>query len=276
MLDWEEMMKNAKEDVLCAVEVWSALLEETFGSRLEYAYAKGSAMKDWDSRIDYVPVISDLDMHVLMNDTDPLFPNTGQGFASSIEVSEKYEKRFRETQSDHLHVPRAQVVHINPNLDDPSFFLPLVADVHVMVGSPKNGKIPTSEEVRTKDYNQLQELSAYLEDLPRQIFDRVGLDFWALLRRMCWRVSPTPVRLLTQEHPNPLEAWKWNRTRILEELSEREFHSIADSYQKYYEIGWKLFLSNFAGYSEHREIIVHGHAVLQGCLYEANRLHVSG
>ncbi len=33
-------MTRAKNDVLYAIEIWSRLLEETFESRLEYAYAK--------------------------------------------------------------------------------------------------------------------------------------------------------------------------------------------------------------------------------------------
>jgi len=268
MPNWKIMMRKAKEDVLGAVEVWKDVLQETFGSRLEYAYAKGSALKDWDSPVDYVPVISDVDIHIMLTDSNPLFPNTSQGFASSIEVSRIFEERFMEMKSEFLHIPRSQVVHINPILDDPSFILPQVSDVHVMVGTPTDSRVPADEEVRTNDYNELLELSNYLSDLPRQAFDRVGLDFWALLRRMCWRVSPTPVRLLTQDLPHPLEVWKWNRTRVLKELRDREFVFIADSYRKYYETGWNLFLSGFAGFVEIRETVVHGYAVLQGC-YDA-------
>jgi hypothetical protein len=266
MPDWEEMMKRAKEDVLCAIEVWKDVLQETFGSRLDYAYTKGSAMKKWDSLVDYVPVISDVDIHIMMTDSNPLFASTAQGFASSIEVSSMFEERFREKKGEFLHIPRSQVVHVNPILDDPTFILPQVADVHVLVGFPTDGRIPGDEDIRTLDCNELLDLYNYLSDLPRQAFDRVGFDFWTLLRRMCWRVSPTPVRLLTQNHPYPLEVWKWNRTRIIEELRSREFESIADSYQKYYETGWKLFLSGFAGFTEIRETVVYGHAVLQGCL----------
>ena len=261
-------MKKAKEDVLCAVEIWRNVLEETFGPRLAYAYAKGSAMKNWKSPIDYVPVVSDLDMHIMMTDSDPLFPATSEGFASSIKVTQVYEDRFVEERKDHLHIPRAQVVHINPNLDDPLFILPQVSDVHVMVGSPKDSELPTIEDVRRADRKQILELAEYLEDLPRQVFDRVGLDFWTMLRRINWRVSPSPVRLLSQNHPSPLYVWKWNRTRILKELRANKYDVIADSYQNFYDVGWKLFLSKFAGHSDLRDIVVLGHAVLQGCLDE--------
>jgi hypothetical protein len=266
MPDWEDLMKQAKEDVLCAVEIWGAVLEEIFGFRLEYAYAKGSAMKNWKSPIDYVPVVSDLDMHIMMTDSDPLFPATSEGFVASIKVAQVYEDRFLEERKDHLHIPRAQVVHINPNLDDPEFTLPQVSDVHVMVGSPKDAKLPKIEDVRRADHNQIMDLAEFLEDQPRQAFDRVGLDFWTMLRRMNWRVSPTPVRLLTQNHSSPLYVWKWNRTRIVKELRKNEYDAIADSYQGFYDLGWKLFLSNFTGYTDLRNIVVLAHDVLQGCL----------
>jgi len=272
MPDWEDLLKHAKEDVLCAVDVWSDILQETFGSRLEYAYAKGSAMKNWDSPIDYVPVISDLDIHIKMTDTDDLFPETSHGFSSSIEVSEIFEKRFLERRPEHIHVPRTQVVHINPNLDDPWFFLPRVSDVHVMVGFPKDATPPSSEDVRASDCKQIQDLREYLEDLPRQVFDLVGFDFWTMLRRMNWRVSPSPIRLLTQTHSNPLEVWNWNRTRIVEELKTNKYDVIVDAFQKFYSTGWNLFLSKFTNLSELRKIVVYGYEVLEGCLNEVNRL----
>jgi len=268
MLDWEDLLKRAKEDVLCALDVWGPVLEETFDSRLEYAYAKGSAVKQWDSPIDYVPVISDLDMHIMLRDSEEMLPGTAQGFSISIEVSKKFEERFYKLRKDYMHIPRAQIIHINPNLNDSTFILPQVSDVKIMVGTPKDGRIPSVEEVRAHDLEQLQGLAEYLEDIPRQAIDRVGLDFWALLRRMCWRISPSPARLLTQVHSNPLEVWTWNRTKILNQLREHEFDSIADSYQKYYETGWKLFLSGFSEYSAFRDTVVHGYAVLQGCLTE--------
>ena len=266
MPDWEILLKRAKKDVLCAVEAWSSVLEETFGSRLEYAYAKGSALKKWCSLIDYVPIISDVDIHIMLNDDKPLFQPSRRGFATSIEVSKKYEMKFYELRGEYLHIPRSQVIHINPNLDNPSFILPQISEVHVMAGCPKDGTIPSKDRIRKNDSNQIWGLAEYLDDLPRQTFDRVGFDFWTLLRRMCWRVSPSPVRLITQEHPDPLEVWEWNRTTIVEELRKRNLNSIANSYQKYYETGWQLFFSNFSGSIEIRDVVIHGYSVLQGCL----------
>ncbi len=274
MHDWEDLMKQGKEDVLCAINVWSSLLEETFGSRLEYAYAKGSAVKNWNSPVDYVPVISDLDIHVMMTDSKSLFPENKIGFNLAVNVSKKYEDRFREIREEYLHIPRPQVVHINPVLENPSFILPQVSDVHIMIGSPKDGPILPTEKIRLVDRKQIENLSEYLMDLPRQVFDRVGLDFWTLLRRMNWRVSPTPIRLLTQNHSNPIEVWQWNRTQIIKSLIDHNHTNIADSYRKFYDVGWELFLSAFTDYEMLREIIIHGQSVLQRCLDEITNYRI--
>jgi len=266
MPDWEGLLKQAREDVLCAVDIWSSILKETFGSRLEYAYAKGSALKQWDTFVDYVPVLSDLDMHIMLRDSDDMFPNDADGFASSIDVARKFEERFPTKRPDHLHFPRAQIVHLNPNLDNDFFILPQVSEVHVMVGTPKDGPIQTEEELRKQDLSRIRDMSEYIEDLPRQAVDRVGLDFWTLLRRMSWRVSPSPVRILSQVHRSVHEVWTWNRTRVTKELRNYNYHNIADSYQNYYKKGWELFLSGFSDYSKLREIVTHGYAVLRGCL----------
>ncbi|MFW9834750.1 MAG: hypothetical protein ACFFEK_12195 [Candidatus Thorarchaeota archaeon] len=266
MPDWEDLLKQAKEDVLLAVELWGHVLKETFGPRLKYAYAKGSALKQWDSLVDYVPVLSDLDMHIMLTDSGDMFPSDALGFSSSINVARQFEERFLKARPDHLHIPRAQIVHLNPTLDDPSFILPLVSEVHVMVGSPVDGKLPSDDEIKALDLKELQECAIYLQDLPRQAVDRVGLDFWTMLRRINWRVSPSPIRLLTQIHSAPLEVWKWNRTRISQELKKNGYDSLVSSYRKYYETGWELFFSGFSDYGKLREIVIHGYDVLHKCV----------
>ncbi|MFW9787373.1 MAG: hypothetical protein ACFFE2_08900 [Candidatus Thorarchaeota archaeon] len=272
MPDWEEQMKQAKEDVLLALDIWATVLKDVFGPRLEYAYAKGSAVKQWRTLVDYVPIISDLDIHIKMTDSNPLFPETYDGFFASINVCEEFEERFVSAKSEFLHIPRIQIVHLNPNLNDPMFILPQVGDVHAMVGSPDDAKLPKLEDVRRGDRKEMLGLEEYLGDLPRQAFDRVGLDFWQMLRGMNWRVSPAPIRLLTQNHPSPLYVWKWNRTRIVKELRANGYESIADSYKNFYETGWRLFLSKFTNHSDFRKIVVHGYNVLHGCLEEIKNL----
>jgi hypothetical protein len=273
MPDWKDLMNQARKDVMTAVKIWGEVLEEAFGSRLDYVYAKGSALKEWTSIVDYVPILSDVDIHLLTKDDNQLFSSDRKGFSKAVEVSRQYEEKFLLERPKHLHIPRSQVIQINHIIQNlPDFVLPQISDVYIMIGKPKEYVLPSSESVRRADYNQLEELAPVLDDLPRQTFDRVSLDFWALLRRLCWRVSPTPVRLLTQTASNPYDIWNWNRTRIIRELEMQSYHEIAHSYTRFYELGWNLFLSDFKGLQEFREIIVHAYDVLRGCLNQARMI----
>ena len=47
-----------------------ALLRQIPSSEVAGIYFKGSAQKRWDSPVDYVPEVSDVDIHVLLRDDD--------------------------------------------------------------------------------------------------------------------------------------------------------------------------------------------------------------
>jgi hypothetical protein len=108
--------------------------------------------------------------------------------------------------------------------------------------------------------------------MPRSMFDRTGMDWWSTIRPMTWRVSPTPVRLITQTHSDPIDVWSWNRTNIREALHQREYEKIAEHYYGFYDTGWKLFLSGFSDLKAFRETTVHGYYVLYECYWAIDRL----
>ncbi|MHA1495724.1 MAG: hypothetical protein ACTSRQ_17130, partial [Candidatus Thorarchaeota archaeon] len=89
-------------------------------------------------------------------------------------------------------------------------------DIKVLFGEPPLPKrLPSPETIRKGDMERIIEEREYIFESARRIFDRTGLDFWAVIRVMTWKVSPSPVRLLTQNHPDPIDVWSWNRTKIL-------------------------------------------------------------
>ena len=67
-MDFENIKSQLKEEIESSLTIWGDLLERFFGDNLAYVYAKGSAIKKWDSSIDYVPVISDIDIHYGVHD----------------------------------------------------------------------------------------------------------------------------------------------------------------------------------------------------------------
>lgn len=269
MTDYDRLHEIAREDVKVCIQVWKEILSEE-DREIEYAYAKGSAVKRWDSPIDYVPEISDVDIHVHATNDEGIFhpPND---FNDAIQISEKYETRFHEMRQDALHMPRSQIMTINKLEELVQYCPPHISDVHVLFGEPKQEVLPPIDTIRKQDVTNLLKLEDYLEPIPRQVFDRAGHDLWYIIRAMTWRVSPSPVRLLSQTHDNPIDLWSWNRTRVEKELRDQNYDQIAGFYKGFYMSGWDLFLSEFKSMSAYRNVVTHGYYLLKQCMDEGKK-----
>ncbi|MHA1948395.1 MAG: hypothetical protein ACW99G_07660 [Candidatus Thorarchaeota archaeon] len=273
MPDYSEMMAKAKKDTQCALNVWSEILPEILGPRLESIYAKGSAIKPWNSHIDYVPTISDVDIHITLKDDKPLFGPYSNDFEKAIEISKQCEEEFIRRRPDSFHVPRMQVMETHFLKQNERYTPPRPQDILVLFGDPKiPTKLPNPETIREGDLKNIIEEREYIFEMPRRIFDRTGLDFWAVIRVMTWRVSPSPVRILTQNHTDPIDVWSWNRTKIHESLLQRGYEKLAGHYHGFYDAGWRLFLSGFKDLKAFRETAVHGYYVLWESFGKAEQL----
>ncbi|MFX1533564.1 MAG: hypothetical protein ACFFDI_04950, partial [Promethearchaeota archaeon] len=201
-------------------------------------------------------------------DGEPLLKNSEIAFPTAINISQKYEKLFFSRNPDNLHMPRVQIVLLNTLVEEPMYVPPRFNDIWSLIGEPEvKQAVPSIEKIRQIDLTRLLEDEPFLTMLPRNVFDRVGLDFWVIIRRMNWRVSPAPIRLLTQlinEHPQ--EVWSWNRTKIVSKLEEKGFSNISHSYTQFYIKGWQLFNTHFTKNSAFREIVINGYRVLRDCL----------
>ena len=272
MPDWDSLMTRAKRDVLASVEAWKAVLSETLGDQLSYAYAKGSALKRWDSPIDYVPILSDVDVHINLKQDDSLFAASEDPFSDSLDMSLSYEREFLKRNPEHLHVPRSQVIVIDRLMKLVDFVPADLNQVRILIGNPPQDELPTQERIRAIDRKNIFQLEEFLERMPHRVNDRVGMDFWQLIREMSFRVSPTPVRLLSQTHDSPLVLWSMNRSEICRELDASGYGEIVDHYRGFYEQGWRLFLSGFTDLAAFRETTKHGYYALWQCFHLAKSL----
>ncbi len=276
MRDFVSLLARARQDVDAAVDIWAQLLEEHLGERLLCLYAKGSALKAWDNAIDYVPELSDVDMHVLTSLKGGLFEGADSDFVDALALTERYESRFNALRPDALHLPRMQVTMLNTFVDDPTFVAAHRSDVRLLKGEFPEYSPKTIEEIRTIDFNNLMGLGELLSDLPRQASDRSGWDFWSLIRRMSWRVSPSPVRLLSILHEDPMEAWRWNRSTVARALVEEGYGHISISYRAYYLAAWEMYLTDFKDANVQRELLKRGYEILKACHDAASSLSQSG
>ncbi len=271
MDDYLDYLSQAKQDVKSSLDIWTGIFNDCYKEKVDYIYCKGSAVKEWDSIIDYVPILGDLDIHVKLHDGESFFTDQEDAFFESIEISRKYEEQFCSQNRDYLHVPRTQIVNLSQLENEAFFVYPRIKDVEILIGKPKQNPIQSDSEIRTIDKNNILELKTHLLTLPMSAIDRSGLDLWTLVRRMSWRISPTPVRLLTQFHDSPLDVWTFNRTKICEELEKRDFSNICKLYTSYYETGWKAFFEGFKISKTLRELLILGYKILKSCLNEIEK-----
>ena len=256
----QEQMREARRDVDAAIAVWRGVIEDRLSDAVEYAMVKGSAAKPWDSPADYVPLISDLDIHIGTKGARPLFPHTREGFLYSLETTRIIEERFLELRPDHLHVPRPQVVLMKEENRD--WLAELPDKVIALYGEMPRRPPEPVERLRARDLAELRSLGPLLDRLPEQVIDRLGLEYYRVLRMLCYVVSPTPVRVLSQTHPNPKRLWALNRTSVVHELRRYGYRELADTYWGYYLAGWAAFTGGFADGEAMRQLLSRAYAVL--------------
>jgi len=253
-----ENLRNARLDVEAAIEAWTDITSNHL-ENLEFVYIKGSATKFWQSPIDYVPVLSDIDLHIKTVDDKPLFPSTKEGFLSSLEITALYEKLFKSIRPDYLHIPRPQIVTMEDL--DPLWIPAEIDKIKVIYGEVKPGENRDPEDIRDEDYQSLKELGPVLASLPMMLIDRIGMDYYRVIRSICWRVSPSPVRLLSQTE-DPEYFWGLNRTQVHRELENSGYTDTAEYFKEYYLEGWRMFETEFKDNDVMRSVIKNGFLVL--------------
>jgi hypothetical protein len=254
-----ELLSEARRDVDTAIEVWWQLIHERLSDRIDYAILKGSGIKEWESPVDYVPVISDIDIHVGTKEGMPLFPKNRDGFLYSLETTRLYEKMFKEKRPDHLHIPRPQIMVVEENRGE---WLPeSLGEVKPLYGEVPLKPDESLESLRARDLDMLAGLAPLLARLPEYVIERIDLEYYRVLRMLCWVVSPTPVRVLSQL-TDPKHVWTLNRTKVLRLLESSGLKDIAQPYRGYYLAGWKAFTEGFRGNDTMRRLITHAYDVL--------------
>jgi len=258
-MSYGELLLEARRDVDAAIEVWRQLIHERLRDRVEYALLKGSGIKEWESPVDYVPVISDIDIHVGTKEGMPLFPKNRDGFLYSLETTRLYEKMFNEKRPDHLHIPRPQIMVVEENRGE---WLPeSLGEIRPLYGEVPLKPEESLESLRARDMDELSGLAPLLARLPEYVIERIDLEYYRVLRMLCYVVSPTPVRVLSQL-TDPKRVWTLNRTNVLQMLQHNGLNDIAQPYREYYLTGWKAFTEGFRDNDTMRQLLTHAYDVL--------------
>ena len=220
------------------------LLESIPEGEIRGFYYKGSSNKTWESPLDYVPEVSDVDMHLWFHDDDAWHKYV-ETVPQAMAILEGVEARFRARLPEPLHQPRPQLIVWNK----------LKAERDGIVHSPRSTVTTLyGEEYPKADYSQADAIRRYdagslVHDSEwamisgLNVIDKPGRYLWQALRPVMFRVSPTGPRVLHLLGLDTEEAWSMNRTRTTAVMRDRDLDSLADDYVDYYMSSWDYFLS---------------------------------
>ncbi len=247
--EWTDKYPSAealRREVSAMVDTWvEVLLDRIPRSEIAGIYLKGSAQKDWDSPVDYVPELSDVDIHLLFRDSSCV--GKWLTVENALEIQALVEDAYRKKISSPLHVPRPQLTLLNHLKEDPEYRPSPIQAVTTLYGD-RYPEYEDEDEQRLKEIARAR-LASYtdvLATLPGTLIDKPGVYILSALRGLNWRVSPLgPTVLLLGGMPWS-QVWLLNRTQIIGLFREQGETELAGDYSAYYLSGWDYFLSGYA------------------------------
>lgn len=221
-----------------------ALVAEAPEGSIAAIYVKGSSIRAWDTEVDYVPELSDVDIHVRLGaDAPPIV----RSFPFALAVGEAALRRFLKVHPSPTHTPRPQLFFLDDIERLPGYLPSPPGDVRTVLGDEYRGAVPADyADCRDTDVERFEaDADFVLHELAGKVIDRPGPHLWKVVSTLTFRVAPAGPRLLTQLGMSPWEAWSLNRTAVVRELIERDQKSLASHYAGFYLAGWAGFRSDF-------------------------------
>ena len=258
--DRERLRYEAECLAECFRDELLALIPE---GEIRAIYLKGSVVKPWESPLDYVPEVSDVDMHIWFRD-DAAWPMYLGTVSQALEVQAGVEARFAERVSRPLHEPRPQLIVMNKMMAEHEGFLHSPrSTVKVLYGEEyPEADYSDSAGIRRHDANQLVGEAAWVDRMPLHLVDKPGRYLREALRQLVWRVSPAGPRALHVSGLDTQRAWSMNRTGATLALRDLGLASLADGYTTFYLSSWDYFLSGFTDSDAGRSAIQAAEKVL--------------
>ena len=226
-------------------------------------YLTGSTVKEWESPLDYVPEVSDVDIHVSFHDDNAWRQNLDT-VPRALEIQAGIETRFEERMPQSLHHPRLQLIVMNKLMvERPGFVYAPQSSVVTLHGEayPKDD-YSQPDTIRRHNARDLVEQARFVERVPLLAIDRLWTHARDLLGQLVWRVSPVGPLVLHLAGLGTEHVWSLNRTRATAALRDQGLDRLADSYAAFYLSGWDYFLSGFADTNACRVAILAGTQVL--------------
>jgi hypothetical protein len=259
---WDERYPKKhilREEIQFMLNAYLEVLRENIPeSCIKGIYFKGSGKKQWDSPLDYVPEISDIDIHLLLVD-DAMVEKHLRTVEQALAIQGAVEERFFKKIAEPIHVPRPQLVLLNPAIKDDDFVPSPPNTIAVLHGAPyPSAKQSALARLQRIDRKRLLDEEPFLSEYPDHIVDRPSKYLWQGLRNLVWHISPIGSRVLSLRGKSYTSAWGVNRTTIVTELQAMAEHELARDYAQFYVNAWDYFLSRYRDTNAGRAAVVAG------------------
>lgn len=233
---WPADPRLLRAEITAMLDSLLAALDERIPrGAIRGVYFKGSASKVWHVPCDYVPELSDLDLHVWLHDeASAAVEAQFQDTRFALEFAAAAEAAFRHRVPSPCHVPRPQVLILNEAMRRRTSW----TRSHAVV--LRGEAPPGSEATAREDRETLLAVSGEAAQLGLSVMDKLEAEVWTALRAVNWRVSPLPARLLSAAGAGA-QVWDEPRSVLLADLDRSGFGAVAAHLGRYYDHAWKGF-----------------------------------
>ncbi len=258
--DRDQLRAETRGLAACVRDQLLALIPE---DEISGIYLTGSTVKAWDSPLDYVPEVSDVDIHLSFRD-DISWRKHLDTVPRALEVQAAIETCFEKRCPRALHRPRPQLLVLNQLMAErKGFVYSPPSTVVVLHGEPyPKDDYSNPDSIRRHNAVDLVERAEFVQRVPLLAVDRLWTHARDLLSQLTWRISPVGPLALHLSGLDTEHAWTLNRTRVTAALRDLALHDLADAYTAFYLSGWDYFLSRFTDSTACRAAILAGTQVL--------------
>ena len=192
--EWDARFPDREQlraEVRClAACVRDQLLARIARKEIRGVYLKGSSVKAWESPLDYVPEISDVDIHVWFRDDNKWRPHLDR-VPQALAIQAGLEACFEERIPQPIHHPRLQLIVLNTLITGLEGFVHAPRSTVMVLHGEAYPEADHSdpEAIRRFDSADLVEKAAWVEQMPLHIIDKPGIYAREGLRQLVWRVG---------------------------------------------------------------------------------------
>ena len=258
--DHDQLRTETRCLATCVRDQLLALIPE---DQIRGIFLTGSTVKPWDSPLDYVPEVSDVDIHVSFRD-DISWRHHLDTVPRALEVQAAIEACFDERIPQPLHRPRPQILVLNKLMAERKGFVYAPRSTVVVLHGEAYPKDDYSDPDAIRRHNaaDLVERAEFVQRVPLLAIDRPWTYSRDLLSQLTWRISPVGPLALHLSGLDTQHVWTFNRTRVTAVLQDLALHDLADAYTAFYLSAWDYFLSSFTDTTACRAAILSGTQVL--------------